>query len=87
VLPDGPCSQDKDGVQTFLNQAIHSGTSSHPPLKEGKIVLWSQGLQVEHLQHSEPDLTGENTRHQQVVSSFLNLITKRAGCRMGETFF
>jgi len=86
MFPDGPGSQNKNGVKTFFIQTIHSSASGHPPIKKEEVIQGSQGLWVVCLQGSEPDLSGENTCDQQVVCSFLNLIIKRVGSRVGKTF-
>jgi len=38
------------------------------------------------LQDSEPDLPGENAHDQQVINSFLNLVTKRTSSWVGKAF-
>jgi len=69
--------QDNDGINSLFDLTRESAAGTSPPVNKTVIFyLWCNSLQTKLLQDAEPKLLGENTRDQQVINCFSNLITK-----------
>jgi hypothetical protein len=88
VLPNGPSSQNDQGIKACSIISRNHRFDLRPPLIKGYIRrLWRKSSKTRVLQKLEPELLGKNTANQKMMDVLLSLITERASLWMGETTF
>jgi hypothetical protein len=82
VLPNYPSPKDHHRVKPFSRLTIKLRAAQFPPSLKRFILLRSKAVETDSTKQLKPELSGENTRNQQVLDCFFLLITKRAMLRM-----
>jgi hypothetical protein len=59
-------------------------TRLHPPIQEGDLLWWGQGLPIKVMEKPIPKLPTEDTANEQVVHCFCRLATQRTVIRVRE---